>query len=111
MSSQLNRDLENLKVSQPTLFDRIFRDSEGRIVIAQPPNLPVLVGVTAILLQFILPGGKVQTVSELVGFGALFTWAWQELFQGVNYFRRSLGLIGLVGIIALGLNWLTHSVG
>lgn len=107
MSSQLNRDLEKFETNQPTLFDRIFRDSEGRIVIAQPPNLPVLVGVAATFLQFILPGGKIQIAFELIAFGALFTWAWLELFQGVNYFRRSLGLIALIGMITLGLNWLT----
>lgn len=104
MSSQLNRDSEKLEVKETTLFDRTFRDSEGNIVIAQMPNLPLLVGLAATLLQFILPSGKIQTGAELVAFGALFTWSWQELFEGVNYFRRALGLIALVSIIALGLN-------
>ncbi|WP_333085307.1 MULTISPECIES: hypothetical protein [unclassified Microcoleus] len=26
-----------------TAFDRIFRDSNGEIVVAQPPNLPLIV--------------------------------------------------------------------
>jgi len=104
MSSQLNRDLEKFETKEPTLFDRIFRDPEGKIVIFQMPNLPILVGSTAALLQSILPSGEIQTVSSLVAFGALFTWAWQELFEGVNYFRRSLGLVGLVSLLALGLN-------
>ncbi len=104
MSSQLNRNLEEFGAKEPTLFDRIFRDSEGRIVIAQMPNLPILVGIAAALLQFVLPSGNMQTTCSLVAFGALFTWAWQELFDGVNYFRRSLGLIVLVGIILLGLD-------
>jgi hypothetical protein len=104
MTSELNRDLENTGVKQPTLFDRIFRDREGQIVIAQPPNLPILVGLTALILHFVLPYSNIQIILGLVGFGALFTWAWQELFDGVNYFRRSLGLIGLVGLIGLGLN-------
>ncbi len=106
MSSQLNRDLDKLGTTEPTFFDRIFRDSEGRIVIAQMPNLPVIVGVTATALAFILPTGRIQTTADLVGFGALFTWAWQEMFEGVNYFRRSLGLIALVGIIFLKLKHL-----
>ena len=104
MSSQLNRDLEKFETKEPTLFDRIFRDPEGKIVIFQMPNLPILVGSTAALLQSVLPGGEIQTVSSLVACGALFTWAWQELFEGVNYFRRSLGLVGLVSLLALGLN-------
>lgn len=103
MTSQLDRNLKKTEAKQPTLFDRTFRDSEGNIVIAQVPNLPVLVGSTAILLHFVLPSGNVQIALGLIGFGALFTWAWQELFSGVNYFRRSLGLIGLVSLIALGL--------
>ncbi|MBE9178026.1 hypothetical protein IQ268_05430 [Oculatella sp. LEGE 06141] len=104
MASQLDRDVEK-EIKQTTLFDRTFRDSEGNIVIAQMPNLLVMVGVTATFLQFVLPSGTIQTTLGLVGFGTLFAWAWEELFTGVNYFRRSLGLIGLVSLLALGLNF------
>ncbi len=104
MSSQLNRELETLEPKQATLFDRTFRDSEGNIVIAQMPNLPLLVGIGATLLQLVLTSSKIETALDLVAFGALFTWAWQELFEGVNYFRRALGLIVLVGLLALGVN-------
>ncbi len=82
-----------------TLFDQVFRDSEGNIVIAQPPNLPLIVGISATLLEVILTIGKIHTGLDLIAFGSLFTWAWLELFQGVNYFRRALGLIVLVGLI------------
>lgn len=104
MSSQLSHELEKPEAKETTLFDRIFRDSEGNIVIAQMPNLPLVVGLAATLLQLIVPSGKIQTALDLVAFGALFTWAWQELFEGVNYFRRALGLIVLVSLIALKLN-------
>lgn len=104
MSSPLNRDPEELEAQGNTLFDRTFRDHEGKIVIAQMPNLPLLVGVAATLLQLILPSGNLQTGVDLVAFGALFTWAWQELFEGVNYFRRTLGLVVLVGLLTLRLD-------
>ncbi len=107
MSSQSNPELT---VKPITLFDRIFRDSEGNIVIAQAPNLPVLVGVAAAFLQYALPTGQLQRGAELIAFGALFTWAWQELFEGVNYFRRALGLVGLAGLMALGLSILSGIV-
>jgi hypothetical protein len=100
----VNREVEETKAKQMTWLDRTFRDREGNIVIAQVPNLPILVGVTATLLHFVLPSEEMQTMFGLIGFGALFTWAWQELFAGVNYFRRSLGLIGLVSLLAVGLN-------
>jgi hypothetical protein len=40
-------------------------------------------------------------VFSLLANGSLFTWAWMELFQGVNYFRRGLGLAVFIGMIAL----------
>ena len=83
-----------------TLFDKTFRDNEGNIVIAQPPNLPLLVGITASVLSLIVKSGNIHVGLEAVAFGSLFTWAWQELFEGVNYFRRALGLLVLIAVIA-----------
>jgi len=84
---------------ETTLFDRTFRDGEGNIVLAQPPNLPILVWGSASLLQLIVTSGKLHTGLVWIAFGALFTWAWLEVFQGVNYFRRALGLVVLIGAI------------
>ena len=90
-----------METTSATLFDRTFRDSEGKIVIAQPPNLPLLLWGAATLLQLAVTQGRVHVGLEWVAFGALFTWAWLELFQGVNYFRRGLGLFVLVGAIVI----------
>ncbi|AFY48517.1 hypothetical protein Nos7524_2684 [Nostoc sp. PCC 7524] len=83
-----------------TLVDKTFRDSNGNVVIAQMPNLPLIVWIVASLLSLIFTNGKINTVLDLVAYGALFTWAWMELFQGVNYFRRTLGFAVLIGLIA-----------
>jgi hypothetical protein len=82
-----------------TLFNQVFHDSEGKIVLAQTPNLPLIVWIVASLLKLIFTTGRVNIALDLLAFGSLFTWAWQELFQGVNYFRRALGLVVLVAII------------
>jgi hypothetical protein len=83
-----------------TLLNKTFRDSEGNIVIAQPPNLPLLVGITATVLSLMVRSGNIHTGIDAIAFGSLFTWAWQELFEGVNYFRRTLGLLVLIAVIA-----------
>lgn len=83
-----------------TLFDKVFRDSNGDIVLAQPPNLPIIVWGVASLLSLIFTSGEIKTGLDAVAFGSLFTWAWEELFQGVNYFRRTLGLLVLIGVVA-----------
>jgi hypothetical protein len=103
MSSPSNRELEP-ETPSASLLDRIFRDSEGQIVIGQAPNLPLMVGLAATVLQALLPSGSGQAALDLIAFGAWFTWAWQELFDGVNYFRRSLGLLGLLGLLAARLS-------
>jgi hypothetical protein len=82
-----------------TLLDKIFRDREGKVVLAQMPNLPLIVWIVASLLRLIFTTGKVNIGLEAIAFGSLFTWAWEELFQGVNYFRRALGLLVLIGLI------------
>ncbi|MBD2607346.1 hypothetical protein H6G81_23145 [Scytonema hofmannii FACHB-248] len=92
---------------QNTLFDKIFRDSDGNIVLAQMPNLPIIVWVTASLLKLVFPTGEINTGLDALAFGSLFTWAWLELFQGVNYFRRALGLGVLIAVMVsrtVGIN-------
>ncbi|MBH8574609.1 hypothetical protein I8752_16580 [Nostocaceae cyanobacterium CENA369] len=84
-----------------TLIDKTFRDSNGNIVIAQMPNPPLIVWIVTSLLSLIITNGTINTVLDVVADGSLFTWAWLELFEGVNYFRRALGIAVLIGIILL----------
>ncbi|ELR97371.1 hypothetical protein [Gloeocapsa sp. PCC 73106] len=82
------------------LFNQVFHDGEGKIVLAQTPNLPLIVWIVASLLKLLFTTGRVNIGLDLLAFGTLFTWAWQELFEGVNYFRRALGLIVLIALLA-----------
>ncbi len=90
-----------------TLFDKIFRDSNGEIVIAQMPNLPIIVWIAASLLKLIFPTGEINTWLELMAFLLLFTLAWVEIIERVKYFRSTLGLVVFIGLMAsrtVGLN-------
>jgi hypothetical protein len=82
-----------------SLFDRFFLDGNGDLAIAQIPNLPIMVWVAATLLKLIIKSGHIYLILDTIAFGSLFTWAWLELFQGVNYFRQGLGLVVLIGTI------------
>jgi hypothetical protein len=85
---------------ESNLFNQIFRDQEGNVVLAQMPNPPLITWIVASLLKIIFTTGKINIGLEALAFGSLFTWAWEELFQGVNYFRRTLGLLVIVILIA-----------
>lgn len=82
-----------------TLFDRTFRDSNGNIVIAQPPNPPLIVWFVASLSQLFFTTGKINLGLDILAVGSLLVWSLLEIFQGVNYFRRGLGLLVLVGLV------------
>lgn len=79
----------------------IFKDKSGKIVIAQKPNLPIKVWFFAFLISK-LPLPQILTeISSLIAFGAIFTWAWLEIFDGVNLWRRALGGIVMLFIIMI----------
>jgi hypothetical protein len=101
MAAQSNQSLETAALNRSTATDRIFHDAQGRLVIAQWPNLPVVLASSATLLSFALPSSPFKTTLELVAFGTWYTWAWLEIFSGVNYFRRGLGALVLAGLISL----------
>jgi hypothetical protein len=81
-----------------TLLDRVFRNSEGKIIIIQRPNLPIFVWTLASLFKLFFTTGIINLGLEMIAFASLFSWAWGELFEGVNYFRRGLGLLVIIAL-------------
>lgn len=45
------------------------------------------------------PAGNLKSGTEQIGSAFLFTWAFLEITQGVNYFRRALGIIVMTALI------------
>jgi hypothetical protein len=69
---------------ETTFFNQVFCDRNGKIVMAQMPNLPLVIWIAACILQMTFSTGRLNMGLELIAFGSLFTWAWEELFQGIN---------------------------
>jgi hypothetical protein len=82
------------------VFDKLFRDGSGKVVIAQMPNLPIIIWVVLSLLKIVYKTGRINLGLDILASVSLFIWAVQELFQGVNYFRRGLGAIVLIALMA-----------
>jgi hypothetical protein len=74
-------------------FQWFFRNREtGAVTIAQAPNLVLwIVIVGSVLLWFWPPPGRAGVALEIVVKGGLFVWATDEIFRGVNPWRRCLG--------------------
>jgi len=80
-------------------IDWVFRSrASGRVVVAQMPNLPLLVFLAAAALKFFLhPHGQAGTALGVAATVALVTWAALEIARGVNPFRRIAGGVVLLG--------------
>lgn len=89
---------KNVQSLKKNLGSHFFKDKNGKIAVAQLPNPPLIAFLVFRFLQMVA-SGTLQQMASVVAFGSLFTWAWLELFQGANYFRRLLGIVVLVGII------------
>ena len=81
---------------------RFFRNPEtGEVVVAQAPNLPLWVWLVATVVRRVLsPDGALGVVVSVVGTLALVVWATLELARGDSPFRRVLGAVVLVAVVA-----------
>ena len=82
-----------------TWSERFWKDDNGNVVLWQNPNLPLWSWFIAMILTHLLPYGRLNFAASLISFGALFTWAYLEITNGVNYFRRGVGLVVIIWII------------
>jgi hypothetical protein len=85
-----------------SIVDQCFKDGQGRVVLVQAPNSSLIVFVILLVLRVIFfDVPTLARVLQILAFGMIFVWAWLELTQGINYFRRALGLVVLVGIVCI----------
>lgn len=68
-------------------------------VVGQSPNPPLWAALVALLVA-LLTGGAVHDVALAAFYVALTVWAYEEAARGVNGFRRSLGTVALLLIVA-----------
>ena len=76
-----------------------FFSKEGKLVIIQCPNLPLLLWFITMIISNLLKEGEVKSVFSWISLASLIIWSILEIIFGVNYFRRCLGLLILAMII------------
>ncbi len=75
---------------------------KDKLVLFQKPNVPITVWFLSSILSRVVPGGAAQASFRHLATIAIIVWALLEIFWGVNYFRRILGLI-VLSLVVVGL--------
>ena len=78
-----------------------WRDREGRVVLMQAPNPPLLGWIVLRVGSLVVSSGRAHDGLSFLASASLFTWAYLELAHGVNGFRRSVGAV-VMGAIVVG---------
>lgn len=87
--------------SRRSLWDRIWKNDSGDVVIWQFPNAALIAWAILTTLSLFF-NGRLADIFSWTGSVALIIWALLELFKGTNYFRRALGLV-ILGMAILSL--------
>jgi hypothetical protein len=78
------------------LWNRTWRDKTGKVVIWQRPNVFIIGWVVLTLISLFFNRGNVADTFAWLSIVSLVIWCLLEIFKGVNYFRRALGVVVLL---------------
>ena len=84
--------------SNPTLR-ALFLTRDGRIVVYQLPNRPLILAL-ALLFVTLITTGSVHQITRYAEAVAFLYWSYLEITKGDNLFRKILG-----GAVALDIVW------
>ena len=81
-----------------SLWDKIWYDRDGKVVIYQNPNRYLIAWVILAFLSMFNKGVG-GTVLWYASLAVLAFWCVLEMWKGVNYFRRAFGAFVLILVI------------
>jgi hypothetical protein len=81
------------------IMSKLFKTSEGKYVFAQFPNIPLFGWGIFLGLSFLPVEDSIKQSLAILSQMFLFVWAYLEATQGVNLFRKLLGIFFIAYII------------
>jgi hypothetical protein len=86
------------------MWQKFVNGKDGRPVIWQPPNLPIVLWAACRVAAHFTHTKPLHDTLDLMGTIALLVWAMSEIGWGASYFRQSLGLV-IFGVTVAALLW------
>jgi len=88
-----------MKLYKEIKDQHLFKDSKGHIVLYQAPNALLWAWLVLKALSLMMSKGNVSNGMDMLSKAILFTWAYLEITEGVNNFRRMLGFVVILSIV------------
>lgn len=79
-------------------WDKFWKDKHGEVVVYQHPNI-WLIGWVVLAFVSLFVNEKLADILWHISLGVLAIWALLEIFKGVNYFRRTMGVVVLLLVV------------
>lgn len=79
--------------------NKFFKDKDGKVVLAQSPNLPILGWFMFMIIGYFIAAGALRDGITKLSSAFLFLWAYLEITDGVTFFRRFLGAIIMTAVV------------
>lgn len=86
-------------MSKKSVIRKFVSDKDGKVVIFQPPNLPIIGWLICMIVAMLLPIGFMKNGFMNLSGAFLFLWAYLEITNGVSGFRRLLGVAVLSTVV------------
>jgi hypothetical protein len=77
-----------------------FTDKQGKVVLWQMPNAPLISWFAFLLLAKTVSAGEWRSWAGHLSTASLLLWSALEIGWGVSYFRRALGVLVCIAIAA-----------
>lgn len=68
------------------------------MTIAQFPNWQIITAALAFVVSR-MSQGIIQSIATSIFFAAAIIWAYEEMYNGVNWFRRTLGSVVMLYLL------------
>lgn len=76
-----------------TFSDKFWHDKDGNFAVIQRPNRLIIIWFVTFMISELFHEKYIRLPFGWFAFVILVIWSLSEAFSGVNYFRRSLGVL------------------
>ena len=81
------------------LWDKIWKDRHGEVVLAEIPNRWLIGWAVLAIVSLLSSSNRTANIFWWASVVVLVIWSYKEIRGGVNYFRKSLGVFALLFVV------------